>query len=360
MGHSIDVLVLTMRRFISLPIKIMGVLMAFLLFASISLTFLWIDKNNQDYQIQQHQLREQDLKQFELIRDLLRNRLESWFESSVHFQANYDDKIEATALFLKTEFDYLQFNWQINALSLFDNQQALIFSTYEQVPDFVEQDVSSVIGTQTSISNIRCIDECQELFSMPMLSNNGELVVLSVSSSLLEMMAALNRSTFAKLAIVSLSGEKMAATSLKDVVIQPPISFANKEFVSSLLQQTSEDLEVKTVVQNGYRLETSDKSYLLHLLPVDEHLKQQIFMLFIHDVSTVALAHKGYKENVLLSSGLVVVLCALALLLLTLRVRRRLLTLASHLPLLAQRKYAEFHKNDFMHGRFFVDEIELL
>jgi diguanylate cyclase (GGDEF)-like protein len=359
-GPSIDVLVLMKRKFVSLPLKIMGILMAFLLFSSISLTFLWIDKNNQDYQIQQQQLREQDQKQFQLIRDLLRNRLESWFESLAHFQANYGKNIEATGFFLENEFDYLQFNWQIKDLSLFDNKGGLIFSSYEHVPDFVQQDVRAVIGEQTSLSSIRCIDECQQLFSMPILSNSGELAVLSVSSSLLEVMAALNRSTFANLAIVSAKMDDLEASSMNDVVIQAPISNGNRNFVSTLLLQIPEDVQIKTVLQNGYRLDTPDNAYLLNLLPLDAHLGHQIYMVFIHNISKVALAHKGYQTKVLLSSGIVVVLCALACLLLTHRLRRRLLALASHLPLLAERKYAEFRQNDVVYGHFFVDELELL
>jgi hypothetical protein len=61
-----------MRRFVSLPFKIMGLIMAFLLIASVSTTFLWISKNDQDYLTQQQKLREQDQKQFLFIKDMLR------------------------------------------------------------------------------------------------------------------------------------------------------------------------------------------------------------------------------------------------------------------------------------------------
>jgi hypothetical protein len=91
-----------MRKFVSLPTKIMSILMAFLLFASVSLTYLWVNKNNQDYSDQQQTVLDQYQQQFELIRGLLRTRMESWFESFVHFQANYADNIEATAFFSNT------------------------------------------------------------------------------------------------------------------------------------------------------------------------------------------------------------------------------------------------------------------
>ncbi|MDP5041610.1 MAG: hypothetical protein NWQ26_12180 [Paraglaciecola sp.] len=110
-----------MRRFVSLPFKIMSLIMAFLLIASISMTALWVNKTDQDYLYQQQLLREQDKKQFQLIQDLLRNRIESWFESFVHFQDDNPDSLNAIAAFLRHEFEYLNINWQINNLWLINS-----------------------------------------------------------------------------------------------------------------------------------------------------------------------------------------------------------------------------------------------
>jgi hypothetical protein len=63
--------------------------------------------------------------------------MESWFESFVHFQANYADNIEATAFFFEHEFDYLQLNWHINDLWLFDSNSDLIFSTSKTENDYI-------------------------------------------------------------------------------------------------------------------------------------------------------------------------------------------------------------------------------
>ncbi len=133
----------------------MGVLIAFLLFASVSITYLWVNKNNQDYAVQRQTLLDQDQKQFGFIRGLLRARVETWFESFIHFQANYADNIEATALFFESEFDYLQLNWQINNLWLFDNDNKLRFSTTEYTQKYVFADVAKVINSQSSVTHIR-------------------------------------------------------------------------------------------------------------------------------------------------------------------------------------------------------------
>jgi PleD family two-component response regulator len=59
-------------------------------------------------------------------------------------------------------------------------------------------------------------------------------------------------------------------------------------------------------------------------------------------------------------SIIVVVLCIIALFLMTWQFRRRLLLVAEQLPLLAQKKYQVFRLRKFTKGHFFVDEIELL
>ncbi|MEP1446431.1 MAG: EAL domain-containing protein [Paraglaciecola sp.] len=349
-----------MRKFVSLPTKIMGILMAFLLIASASLTYLWVNKNNQDFYVQQQTLREQDKKQFELIRDLLRTRVESWFESFVHFQANYADNIDATAFFFEHEFDYLQLNWQINDLWLFDNTLKLRFTTSTTEKNYILNDIEQVINTQTSVSHIRCVQECQQQISMPILSNSGELVVLSVSSSLMEALAAVNRSTFAKLAVLGPENTSIKAVELQNLVIKPPISFANRKFMQEILTALPKELPLSKMLDSGYRLTLDKNVYLLNLLPIDPHLENSVYLMFIHDISESSLAHNQYQEQVLSISIIVVVLCVFALFLLTWRIRRRLLLIAEQLPLLAQKKYQEFRTHKYVKSWLFSDEIELL
>lgn len=365
MGGSANVLVLIMRNFVSLPTKIMGLLMAFLLVASVSLTYLWVTKNNQEYFFQQQTLLDQDQKQFELIRDLLRSRVESWFESFVHFQANYENDIEATSNFFENEFAYFQLNWQINGLWLFDDKAELRFSTSETVQNYILEDVLQVINTQTSVSNIRCAKECQQQISIPILSNTGEMVVLSVSSSLLEALAAVNRSTFAKLAILgadksTVNGNAIEGLKLADLNVKPPISFSNKQYMQELLNGLPTDLLLSQMLDSGYRLERGDNVFLLNIMPIDPHLEKAVYLMFVHDISESSLAHKQYQIQVMVISIAVVLLCVFALFLMTWRVRHRLLLLAEQLPLLAQKNYQKFRSHKFSNSRFFIDEIDLL
>ena len=334
--------------------------MAFLLIASITTTFLWISKNDQDYLTQQQKLRDQDQKQFELIKEMLRSRVESWFESFVHFQTNYDDTMDATAFFLESEFEYLKVNWQINNLWLIDNNGNTIFSTSATTPDYVKLDAAKVIQTQASIANIRCIDECQQLISMPILIDKTDIVVLGISSSLLETMAALNQTTFADLAIVSAPDEPQDLVKVSDLKINPPISTAKKHFMQQILQRVPADLSVAALNLSGFRLTSRKNDLLINLLPVDLGIQNRLFLLTVHDITSATQAHENYRVNVILISLSVVTLCSMAIWILSMQFRRRLLAVTKMLPLLAQKNYARFHLQKMTSTPFFADEIEIL
>jgi diguanylate cyclase (GGDEF)-like protein len=334
--------------------------MAFLLIASVSTTFLWISKNDQEYLAQQQKLREQDQKQFLLIKEMLRRRVESWFEAFVHFQANYADTVDIIAFFLEHEFEYLKVNWQINNLWLIDSELNTIFSTSQTTPEHVKLDASQVSQRQTSSSYIRCIKDCQQLLSMPILVNKTDVVVLSVSSSLLDAMAALNQTTFADLAIVSAPENAQKISLVSELAINSPISTLNKEFMQKILQQVPKDLAVSTLSHSGFRLTSRHNDLLLNLIPIDPEIQNSLYILTVHDITAATQAHENYRIKVILISLLVVGLCSLAIWILSMQFRQRLLAVTKMLPLLAQKDYAKFHQRRMTNTPVFADEIESL
>ncbi|MFQ3236905.1 MAG: diguanylate cyclase (GGDEF)-like protein [Paraglaciecola sp.] len=145
---------------------------------------------------------------------------------------------------------------------------------------------------------------------------------------------------------------------LADLVIQPPIAFANRQKLSALLKAVPEPVLVSTVLNKGYRLVLDDLVYLVNLLPIDEHLGQQIYLLAIHDISAGSIRHESYQRGVIVISVITVVFCSLAFFILAQRLRRRLLIVAQKLPLLAEKKYPEFRALKIMRRRLLVDEID--
>ena len=349
-----------MRRFVSLPFKIMSLIMAFLLIASISMTALWINKTDQDYLYQQQLLREQDKKQFQLIQDLLRNRIESWFESFVHFQDDNPDSLNAIAAFLRHEFEYLNINWQINNLWLIDNNSTTLFSTSDDTPQFVKEHANDVLQQQSSLSVVRCIEECQQFISMPILIDNDRVIVLTISSSLMEVLAALNQTTLADLAIVGISQQEIINKKVTDLIVKPPISTSNRQFMQDQLQQVPSHLLVSSLLATGYRLTTTQSDLLLNLIPIDLTTDEAIYLLTVHNISNVSNAHRAYRTNVIGISIFVVILCAIAIWLLTRQFRQRLMAITKMLPLLADKNYREFRQHKRTDQQYFLDEIDIL
>ncbi|WP_239023965.1 putative bifunctional diguanylate cyclase/phosphodiesterase [Paraglaciecola marina] len=349
-----------MRRYLSLPFKIMGLFMAFLLIASISLTYLWVGESNQNYAFQQKKLHDKDQQQFQLIRDMLRTQVESWFASFLHFQAEYSQNPGGIASFLEDEFEYLQFEWHINNLWILEGEGNLYFSTSKTTPEYIFEDASKALKTQSSFSYIRCLEECQQLITMPILTQDGDMLVLSIGSSLIETLAALNRSTFAKLAILSTDSTFDKTEKLANLKVKMPISFSNQEYMQNILAQLPANLSISELLDSGYRFENEQGVYLLSLTAVDPELGKQTYLLFVHDISEQSLAHQRYQKKVFLISISVVVLCSITLVLLSMQFRKRLLLLAAQLPLLASKKYRQFRTSKFAKSHLFIDEIELL
>ncbi len=339
--------------------------MATLFVTTILITFLWVDKSNQDFEIQQQTLREQDQKQFWLIRDMIRNRMESWFESFIHFQAQKSaDASNITANF-KHEFDYMQLNWQINNLWLFDDKQELLLQTSEgAIPPKVKADVKEVLEIHSSLSHISCADVCQQQISMPILTDSGNVVVLSISSSLMETLASLHRSTSALLAIVSIQSstdsKSVANHKMNNLLIQSPISTNNRKVIEGYLEQLPNELSLSDVLDSGYKLESNNQSFLLNLLPIEQKFENNTYLLFIHDISQVTTAHQNYTRRIISIALIVVFILGIALFLMTTQFRKRLVLVTAQLPLLAEKNYAAFWQNQFSKNRFFVDEIEQL
>jgi hypothetical protein len=235
-----------------------------------------------------------------LLRTCCACRIESWFEAFVHFQTNFADTIDATSFFLEQEFKYLKVNWQINNLWLLDSDFNALLSTNDITPDYVKSDATEVIQQQASTSYIRCIEECQQLISMPILINETDVVVLSISSSLLDAMATLNQTTFAELAIVSMPINAQKNTKISELLIRSPISVANKRFMQHILQQVPAELSVATLKQFGFRLTTPTTDLLLNLLPVEVIKIDRSFVSGMQDdnadmkivSSTIAMVNK--------------------------------------------------------------------
>ncbi|WP_438865519.1 EAL domain-containing protein [Neptunicella sp.] len=349
-----------MKFSLSLPWKILGLLSGFFLLVSALITNSWINKNDQDFLNLQKQLRNQDQRQLQVIDELLRNRIEAWFEAFVHFQKNYGNNIEATAFFLENEFDFLQLHWQINNIWLFDNQKKLYFSSSASIPDELQSDVIQTFKQQRSQTNVRCNPVCEQFFSIPLLIDQKEIAVLAVSNSLQETLASLNQATHADMVIMKMSGKQWATTPIKELDIQPPIAASQKLFIIDLFNKINANISVENVIHQGVRVGNNQHTYLINMLPIRASEQSSHFLTFIHDITESSQLHTDFQAKIIWVSITVISLSFLAFFVLTQRLQRRLLSITRSLPLLAEKRYDDFQHHQYISSYFFTDEIDNL
>ncbi|MDN4503011.1 EAL domain-containing protein [Alteromonadaceae bacterium BrNp21-10] len=338
----------------------MALLIAFLLLISVLLTLTWIRKSEQDYLTQQQQLRLQDQQQYHLLRGQLQQGIESWFVSFVHAQTTFADDQKSIAFYLNEEFEFLQLQWQVNNIWLFSAETELIYASSNALPEVVMTNVVQVKSQQASYSQIQCQTQCEQFIGMPILDSQGQTLILVFSSSLLEMLASINRATGADLAILASNSRYSVEDKLNNVVIQQPISTRRKLHVQQLIQQIPYQVSVDDIIADSIKVSVDGKVFLLNLLVMDEASSHRNYLLLSHDISQADTIFISYQQRVLIISISAVLLSAFAFFALTQRFRRRLLSIANRLPLLAEKNYKDFRRLDNVRSSLFLDEIDTL
>lgn len=346
-----------MRVFISLPWKILGLLAIGLVFGSTLLTYSWLEKLDEDFAKQQEYLLNKDGQQYQLITDMLLNRMETRLESLVRFRSLDGQSKQEVAKLVEEEIEHLQMNWQVGDLWLFRQSGQLLYSTTPKVPGHILRDRQKVVDTQMSVASIRCDQLCELYVSVPILLEQQSWAVLSSSGSLLETLAYLNQATGADLALLKDSGS--AERVFRNLRLQEPLASSKRSKLAYILSQVPETLPLDDMLTDGARLTLEDSMLLLNLLPL-QHEQQDAYLLLMHDITEFSRAHKAYQKRALWIAALVFVLLLGLSFALTRSFRRRLVSLAGSLPLLAQKRYGDFHAAQSRQPRMVSDELEVL
>src|SRR5690606_5916275 len=146
-----------------------GLLAIGLVLGSTLLTYSWLEKLDEDFAKQQEYLLNKDGQQYQLITDMLLNRMETRLESLVRFRSLDGHSKEQVAKLVEEEIEHLQMNWQVGDLWLFRQSGQLLYSTTPKVPGHILRDRQKVADTQMSVANIRCDRQCELYVSVPIL-----------------------------------------------------------------------------------------------------------------------------------------------------------------------------------------------
>ena len=345
------------KKFIGVPTKLMILIVSTLLFLAVGFSSLSYWRLQQDYQEFQQNNTVQGQLQVNLHNNILRTKLTVWLESFTDLiQLSEHDDFSNLTKQLEKQYDALQLHLNVEDIWLVDDNQNILFST-KDFPQAVQDNIAQVFKQQEPKHRIYCPQSCQLLLSLPLLNKNGDMVVVTMSTSLVDMLFALKTTLDRDVAVIRIANQANNEINTANAKV---ISASNMTLTESLLTLGKSDSTLNTILEQGLHLEIDNNSYLLNLLELVIQEEQGFYLVLIDDVSAFKAKNDAYQLRFILSLSLIFSLLAAFVYFISSPFTKRLLLLSNALPLLAQKKFDEFRQVDLKRPRMFADELDIL
>ncbi|GAA6171597.1 hypothetical protein NBRC116592_12670 [Colwellia sp. KU-HH00111] len=342
------------KKFISVPTKLLMLIVSTLLLLAIGFSALSLSRLQDEYkQFQQHTL-DQGQAQFVLHSDILRSKLNVWIESFAEItQFSQQDNFTVFTEQLKNQFDGLQFNLNVENVWLVDAKKNTLYIT-SVIPSAVKENIEQVLLYQRPYHQIYCQQQCQLLLSLPLLNNQGEVAVITMSTSLVDMLYAINTSLNSDVAVISFPLVANATNNDIDIV-----SSSNMGLTQALIDANNES-NVDIVLKQGLQLDLNSRSYLVNILPLAQSSQRAFYLSLIDDVTQFKEKNAQYRQQFLVSLSGIFLLLGFFVYFVARPFTKRLLRLSGALPLLASKKFDQFRQVKLQRPILFSDELDVL
>lgn len=343
-----------MKRFISLPIKILLVTISALLVTSLLFTSMSLLRLDDEFKTYQRDKLRSGNEQFHQQKQILTSQMQLWMESfSDVIKLNQQDDFSALAQALSEQYDYLQIRMYIENIWLVDERRTTLYATTE-IPSFVQNSIKLSIEFQEPQSRIYCIEKCVQLVTIPVLNKQSELAVVVMTASLVEMRAALKQSLNSDVAILKVNvNDDSTISSLGS------LGASNHLGMQRVFKEFPKQVSLIDTLQNGVEVLSENQSYLVNFVPLSEG-QDAYYLGLISDISEYIDTNNDYKIQVVVVGGVLFILLAALVLFITYGSSRRLLHLADILPLLAEKKFHQFKRYQYNKRSYFPDELDIL
>jgi len=347
------------KKFISVPTKLLALIFSTLLLLAIGFSVLSLTRLQEDYQQFQQNTLDQGQAQFALHSDILRSKLNVWLESfSEITQFSQQNDFIIFAEQLAEQFDGLQLNLNVENVWLVDEQKQTLFATGSMTP-VVEENVEQVLKLQQPRHQVYCPQQCQFLLSVPLLNNQGKIIVITLSASLVDMLYAINTSLNSDVAIISLTPQTHKANSNTANNSVDIISASNMGLTQSLLALIKEE-NLTGILEQGIQIDLLESNYLVNLLPLAQNSQRAFYLSLIDDVTPFKDKNTRYRQQFLFSLTGLFLISGIFVYFIALPFTKRLLRLSNALPLLANKKFDQFRQVKLKRPIVFSDELEVL
>ncbi len=348
------------KIFISVPTKLLILVIGALLTLSAGISVLSISRLNDEFKQFQIEKIQQGQNQLKLHSDVAREQLGLWIESfSDVVQLDKKDNLDGLAVALNRQFDALQMNHNVENVWLLNSEQALLYnsdtSSSLQLTDYVKDISSQVFENQEPFYQLYCQTECQQLIAVPLLNGNNDMVVIVMTMSLVDVIFSINQSLNSEISIVSFINQPNAAVSQAEF-----LSSSNSALITQIFNQIDANISVSAVTNQGLQVDIAVGSYLVNFMTLAESTDKLFYLALFDDVTSIKQEYNEYRLQFLLSALLIFITLAFLVYFVASPFANRIMTLSNALPLLALKEFEQFRQIRLKRRRLLADELDIV
>jgi diguanylate cyclase (GGDEF)-like protein len=342
------------KKFISAPTKLLMLIVPALLFLAIGFSALSLSRLQEDYQLSQQSTLDQGKAQFALHSDILRSKLSVWLESfSEITQLSRQNDFTTFAQQLARQIDGLQLNLNVENVWLVDASNQVLFAT-AKMPSVAEENIAQVFKQQQPSHQLYCQRSCQLLLSLPLLNNQGDEVVITMSASLIDMLYAIKTSLNSDVAIISFAEQGNGMSTDAKILSASNIVLTQK------LLEVNQQTKLSAVLEQGLQSDLAEHSYLINLLPLAKNNHRAFYLTLINDVTTFKNKNAKYRQQFVISLTGIFFVLGFFVYFVVRPFTKRLLRLSGALPFLSNKKFDQFRQIKLKRPILFADELDIL
>ncbi len=343
------------KLFLSVPTKLLLLVISALLMLSAGISVMSIDRLNKEFKHFQTEKIRRGQEQLKLHSDIAREQLGLWIESFsdvVQLDENKDMNVFAEAL--NEQFDALQINHNVDNVWLVNQQQELLYSS-SAVRQAVLAAAVSAQQSQQPFYQLVCETTCQQLLAVPLMNGKGDLVVMVMTISLVDIIYSINQALNSDIAVVSFN-------DVTDTLVSNAqfISSSNASVMQQIFSQVADDVTVNQIKSQGLQVDSDNSSYLINLMPLAQANNKQFYLLLVDDVSLLKAEYSQYRLQFMLSALLIFMTLAVLVYFVVSPFTNRILKLSNALPLLARKEFEQFRQIKLTSRRLFADELDIV
>ncbi|MBA6377547.1 MULTISPECIES: bifunctional diguanylate cyclase/phosphodiesterase [unclassified Colwellia] len=353
------------KRFVSVPVKLLVLVIGALLLLTSIFSYLSLSRLNQEFTQYQSDTLRKGQAQFSVQNNVLRQKILTWLESfsdivRLKEQADFDVLAQEFA----AQFDTLQMNQNVENVWLVSaNNEELYLSN--AIPKFVQLSIENVLKHQQPEHTLYCEGQCVQLITIPVLNGKGDMAIVAMTVSLVDMIYYINQALDNELAVVSFSrvDKLVSITGNEEAIILADakfISSTNTQLVSELFMSNQEIVNSEMINFQGIKATANDSSYLINLIPIANTRDDFYYLALIDDATIFTDKYQQNRWQFLIFTLVVLIALVIVVHFVASPFTRRLLVLSDVLPLLAKKEFDRFRQTDLQRNGKYIDELDIL